>query len=149
MCTNVFPVFMSRKLKQKQRHSVDYTKYCELRSPQMVVLKNLPAAGKFPSPKLMLLCSPGELSGSWFGRYHRTQRMVHELFYKMPPSLLPAVVQQVADFVLGLSSAQGTMDAGAFVMTSAEMLPGSAIEVIMTPVIKLLREDAETLKGMT
>ena len=73
--------------------------------------------------------------------------MVHELFYEMPPSLLPAAVQQVADFVLGLSSAQGTMDAGALVMTSAEVLPDTAIQFIMNPAIKMLREDAGTLKG--
>ena len=73
--------------------------------------------------------------------------MVHELFYKMPPSLLPAVVQQVAEFVLGLSSAQGAMDAGALVMASAEMLPDTAMELIMNPAIKLLQEDADTLKG--
>jgi hypothetical protein len=74
--------------------------------------------------------------------------MVHELFYKMPRSLLPAVVKQVADFVLGLSSAQGTMDTGALVMTAAELLPDTAIELIMNPVMRMLREDAETLQGV-
>jgi hypothetical protein len=74
--------------------------------------------------------------------------MVHELFYKMPRSLLPAVVQQVADFVLGLSSAQGAMDAAALVMTSAELLPDTAVELIMNPVMRMLREDADTLQGV-
>lgn len=74
--------------------------------------------------------------------------MVHELFYKMPRSLLPSVVPQVAEFVLGLSSAQGAMDAGTFVMASAELLPDATIQSILTPVVNLLRDDAKALRGV-
>jgi hypothetical protein len=96
---------------------------------------------------IVRVCRTGELSGSWFGKYHRTQRMVHELFSKMPSSLVPAAVEQVANFALGLTTASSAMDTGAFIMTAADVLPAAAIELIMAPVLRILQEDAATLKG--